>query len=114
MPHGLDTDTQVFFYEQEFYVLSNFSSFGILWEGQYYATVEHAYQAEKFPHFSWVRNSITQATSAHAAYEIAQSQKGKRRSDWDEVKLRGPNRDGKNWLGELWMQVRRELRSDVR
>lgn len=146
----MDTGTQVFFYEQEFYVLSNFSAFSIFWEGMRYQTVEHAYQAEKFPHFSWVRTVITSATSAHDAFQMAQKNKDKRRPDWDEVKLRimkrllwtkvtqhdyvarklletgerelienswrddfwgwGPNRDGKNWLGQLWMQVRDELR----
>src|ERR1700723_138238 len=31
--HKLDTNTQVFFYEQDFYVLSNFSAFAIHWGG---------------------------------------------------------------------------------
>ena len=31
MNHKLDTDQQVFFYEQDFYVLSNFSAFRVKW-----------------------------------------------------------------------------------
>jgi hypothetical protein len=31
MNYKLDTDSQVFFYEQEFYVLSNFSAFSLQW-----------------------------------------------------------------------------------
>ena len=31
--HGLDTETHVFFYEQDFYVLSNFSAFTLQWKG---------------------------------------------------------------------------------
>ena len=30
--HGLDTADQVFFYEQDFYVLSNFSAFSLMWK----------------------------------------------------------------------------------
>ena len=44
----LDTDTQVFFYEQDFYVLSNFSSFRVKWAGISFDTAEHAYHFEKF------------------------------------------------------------------
>lgn len=49
MSHGLDTDKQVFFYEQEFYPLSNFSSFTLLWKRHLFYTSEHAYHWEKFP-----------------------------------------------------------------
>lgn len=46
--HGLDTIEQVFFYEQDFYVLSNFSAFMVQWEGQHFATSEHAYHFTRF------------------------------------------------------------------
>jgi hypothetical protein len=31
--HGLDTSRLVFFYEHDFYVLSNFASFRLTWKG---------------------------------------------------------------------------------
>ena len=41
--HGLDTPDRVCFYEQDFYVLSNFSSFQILWDGLLFDTSEQLY-----------------------------------------------------------------------
>lgn len=149
--HKLDTDRQVFFYEQEFYVLSNFSAFNLRWRCFTFDTVEAAYHWEKFPDFLSLQHRILLAPSAHEAFRIAQAEKVCRRHDWDEVKVDilrellrakaeqheyvrrklletgereliedswrddfwgwGPNRDGKNMLGKLWMEVRAELRS---
>ena len=159
MFHGLDTPEMVCFYEQEFYVLSNFSSFNIAWEGSTFQTAEHLYHWLKFaPDDSDVISgspdlaaSIKDAPSAHAAFKIAEMNRGYRRPDWDDVKVDfmreilrakvaqheyvhrkllatgdrqlvenswrddfwgwGPNRDGQNMLGRLWMQVRDELRA---
>ena len=154
--HGLDTETEVFFYEQDFYVLSNFSAFSIKWQGRRFPTSEHAYHWEKFEPGTkdeqglYVRDRILDAYSAHDAFKMAEQWKPLRRSDWDDVKLEtmlgilrakaaqheyvrrklldtgnrclienswrddfwgwGPNRDGKNMLGTLWMRVRAELR----
>lgn len=154
--HGLDTDRQVFFYEQDFYVLSNFSAFNLVWEGITFPTSEHAYHWEKFAteDDDQTRNGIAyqimEAPSAHAAFKIAETQRHLRRSDWDDVKVDvmlhilqakvaqhkyvrrkllatgdrelienswrddfwgwGPNRDGQNMLGKLWMEIRSELR----
>lgn len=154
-----DTDRQVFFYEQDFYVLSNFSSFRLLWMGRDFDTSEHAYHWTKFYHAlgsiedtlaSPVRSAIKNARSAHEAFKIAEENKPLRRSDWDDVKVDvmrnlirakaaqheyvrrkllatgdreliedswrdnfwgwGPNREGQNMLGKLWMEVRAELR----
>lgn len=152
--HKLDTAEQVFFYEQDFYVLSNFSAFNLRWEGLVFPTSEHAYQWSKF----WDVNSgqhtkkfILNAPSAHRAFKIAEEYKGERRDDWDRIKVSvmqnilrakakqheyvrrkllatgdreliedswrddfwgwGPNRDGQNMLGKLWMEIRAELRS---
>jgi ribA/ribD-fused uncharacterized protein len=155
--HKLDTETQVFFYEQDFYVLSNFSSFRVRWLGIDFDTSEHAYHFCKF----WqtmggsteqrrVRGLIMHARSAHDAFKLAEQYKHLRRPDWDAVKVDqmrdilrakakdheyvrrkllatgereliedswrddfwgwGPNRDGKNMLGMLWMEIRAELR----
>ncbi len=150
MNHKLDTDKQVFFYEQDFYVLSNFSAFALMWKGQRFDTSEAAYHWEKFPNKPSVRYEIFNAMSAHEAFKVAERYKAVRRPDWDNIKVKvmrdilrakaeqheyvrrkllatgdrelvedswrddvwgwGPNRDGQNLLGKLWMEIRTELR----
>lgn len=152
--HGLDTPERVCFYEQDFYVLSNFSSFTLYWnakENMRFDTSEAAYHWEKFPDHDDIRFEIINAPSAHEAFKIAEQNKIHRRADWDAVKVGimrdilrakvaqheyvrrkllatgdrelvenswrddywgwGPNRDGRNMLGKLWMEVRAELRA---
>jgi ribA/ribD-fused uncharacterized protein len=153
--HKLDTPSQVFFYEQDFYVLSNFSAFSLLWKGLRFDTSEAAYHWEKFSgtHSTHIEISheILTARSAHDAFKIAENHKAQRHPGWDEAKVDimlgilrakaaqheyvrrkllatgereliedswrdnfwgwGPNRDGLNMLGKLWMQVRSELRA---
>lgn len=155
--HKLDTERQVFFYEQDFYVLSNFSSFRLLYRGHDFDTSEHAYHWAKFCNASdeadAVCGLIKRARSAHIAFKIAGQYKHLRRPDWDERKINvmreilrakadqheyvrnkllatgdrelvedswrddfwgwGPNRDGENALGKLWMEVRAELRANI-
>ncbi len=146
----LDTDKQIFFYENEFYVFSNFSSFAIEWKGKLYMTSEHAYHSEKFEDEE-LKEKILNARSAHEALKLAEANKDKYREDWEEIKLDvmkeilrtkveqhpyvkkkllesgnreliedswrdpfwgwGPNKDGENHLGKLWMEVREEYRS---
>lgn len=153
MNHKLDTDTQVFFYEQDFYVLSNFSSFAVEFDGVLYPTSEHAYHAQKFVggnRAMAVRRRLIQGMrSAHEAFKYAEAHKAYRRPDWDHAKVGimrgilrakaeqheyvrrkllatgdreliedswrddvwgwGPNHDGQNMLGKLWMEIRAEL-----
>lgn len=152
--HGLDTPERVCFYEQDFYVLSNFSSFNLQWQGHTFPTSEHTYHWEKFNRGGGgaiIQQEILSAPSAHEAFKVAERQKAFRRSDWGDVKIGvmrailhakaaqheyvrrkllatgdrelvenswrddfwgwGPNRDGKNMLGKLWMEVRAELRA---
>lgn len=89
--HKLDTETQVFFYEQDFYVLSNFSSFEVTFNGEDYKTAEHAYHCQKFfvaaAGYHDIRKDIREARSAHDAFKIAQQHKHLQRVDWDEVKV---------------------------
>ena len=159
--HGLDTDERICFYEQEFYVLSNFSAFTLTWRGYVFYTSEAAYHWEKFAemvgdtqeHMAMcrqIRGEIRGAPSAHEAFKRAERWRSYRRPDWDAVKVDvmhdilrakveqheyvrrkllesgdrelvenswrdsfwgwGPNRDGQNMLGKLWMQIRAELR----
>lgn len=86
--HGLDTPERVCFYEQDFYVLSNFSAFRIHWEGADFDTSEHLYHWLKFAGMDHeVQDMIRDARSAHEAFKLAESQKMFRRADWDEVKV---------------------------
>ena len=147
---GLDTAQRVRFYEHDFYVLSNFSAFTLLWRGRRWDTSEAAYHSEKFPNLPELYDLIRDAPSAHEAYKIAERNKPLRRPDWDSVKVDimrgilrakakqheyvrrklldtgdrelvedswrddfwgwGPDRNGQNMLGRLWMEVRDELR----
>ncbi|WP_394789096.1 NADAR family protein [Rhodoferax sp.] len=154
--HKMDTDTHVFFYEQDFYMLSNFSSFSVVWSTEAFLcrrfpTAEQVYHWEKFNHLAGrgVQELLEEATSAHDAFILAQKHKDLRRADWDSVKVDvmhkilrekadqheyvrrkllatgdrilvedswrddvwgwGPEKDGQNLLGQLWMKVRGEL-----
>jgi ribA/ribD-fused uncharacterized protein len=153
--HGLDTDGRVCFYEQDFYVLSNFSAFALEWRGLLFMTSEAAYHWEKFPGdeapHPGIRRDILSARSAHDAFKLAESARAVRRPDWERVRVDvmrdvlrakvaqheyvrrkllatgerelvenswrdafwgwGPNRDGQNVLGRLWMEIRSEIRA---
>lgn len=85
--HGLDTPDLVCFYEQDFYVLSNFSSFNLDWKGLTFDTSEAAYHWEKFPNCPGVRAAIIESRSAHDAFKAAAHFKESRRQDWDDVKV---------------------------
>lgn len=148
--HGLDTPQRICFYEQDFYVLSNFSSFVVQRAGVMFPTSEHAYHWAKFPDDPLKQAAIRTASSAHDAFKMAERWKPYRRLDWDQTKVDvmrdilyckvsqheyvrrkllatgdrelvenswrddywgwGPNRDGQNMLGKLWMEVRAEIR----
>lgn len=152
--HKLDNDKQVFFYEQDFYVLSNFSAFSLTMHGLVFPTSEHAYHWHKFRHPTgqgWVQQQVQFARSAHDAFKIAEQHQDRVRQDWRDVRVNimrdilrakadqheyvrrkllatgdreliedswrddfwgwGPNRDGQNMLGKLWMEVREALRA---
>lgn len=102
----------VFFYEHEFYVLSNFSSFMVEWGNILFPTSEHVYHFEKFSQesvlsltrmfsssayvaFGWsdkpkvrkIQKSILTARSAHDAQKIARENKQFWREDWEDIKV---------------------------
>ena len=146
--HGNDTEKQIFFYEHEFYVFSNYSSFMLEWKGKLYPTSEHAYHSEKFEDED-IKEQLRNTRSAHDSQVFANANNDKRRKGWDEIKLGimreilkakvsqhpyvmkklvesgdkeliedswrddfwgwGPNKDGANHLGKLWVEIRREL-----
>jgi ribA/ribD-fused uncharacterized protein len=85
----LDTTGNIIgFYEREFYVLSNFSSFQLHWKGRRWPTSEHAYQASHFfetaPDLVEV---IINASSAHDAFKIAKANAEKVPKNWDKLKV---------------------------
>lgn len=84
--HRLDNNKQIFFYENDFYVFSNFSSFAIEKYGKIWPTSEHLYHAEKFSD-PVIREQIRNARSAHDSFKIAQENKDKYHSNWDDIKL---------------------------
>lgn len=148
--HGLDTPYRICFYEQDFYVLSNFSAFMVEFGDLMFPTSEHAYHWCKFPSDPLKQQAIRVASSAHAAFKMAERWKQYRREDWNTVKVAlmrdilrhkveqheyvqrkllqtgdrylvenswrdnfwgwGPNQDGQNVLGKLWMEIRAEIR----
>jgi ribA/ribD-fused uncharacterized protein len=156
--YGLDTVERICFYEQDFYVLSNFSSFNLLWKGHTFPTSEHAYHWAKFAGY-WdatnaagsIATQVLNAPSAHEAFKLAEGYKARRKPNWDYIKVDvmqdilrekvrqhdyvkrkllstgdrelvenswrddfwgwGPNQDGQNMLGKLWMGIRSELRA---
>ncbi len=145
------SNNPIFFYEHEFYVFSNFSSFAIEWKGKLWMTSEHVYQAEKFTDEK-IKEQIRAFRSAHEAFKFAKANKDKYQKRWHDINFSvmkkilhakvtqhpyvkkkllesgnrvliedswrddfwgwGPNKDGKNHLGKLWMEVRDEVRAN--
>ena len=82
------------FYERDFYCLSNFSSFKLMWKGLTFDTSEHAYHWEKFNlDTAWhihIKNTIHLGTmSAHQAFKLANQVRDRRRPDWDDATSNG-------------------------
>lgn len=71
------------FYEREFFVFSNFSSFQVEWRGKTWQTSEHAYQAARYfgiaPTFA---EKIHGLPSAHEAYTFMRNNRDSERPNW--------------------------------
>ena len=81
-------DEFIGFYTREFFCLDNFSSFGFMYEGKYYQTVEHAYQSLKFKDTATdVEEEIIKCFSAYDAQRIAHENIDKQTKNWDEIKV---------------------------
>lgn len=153
MPYRLDSNDQVFCYMDEFYCLSNFSAFRLIWRGRDFDTSEAAYQSEKFIEHWSIFKLIHDARSAHEAFKIAEHYKDQVYPGWHDIKIEimkkilkakinqhkyvlkklmdtghrtiiedswrdsfwgwGPNKNGKNMLGILWMEIRNELKLNI-
>ena len=136
---------------QEYYWLSNFSKHGFSLNGQYWPTVEHYFQAQKFPNHP-LQEEIRLAEKPSKAKKLGRTRSVSIREDWEDIKeqvmkeallakfntheeLRqqlletgdeelieaapadyywgcGKTGTGKNRLGVLLMEVRRQLRSE--
>ncbi len=70
----------------EYKFLSNFYPVDIKYEGEVYPSVEHAYQAAKFPENSPIRIHIRNQVTANKAKTIGRRSRGKA-SDWDSIKF---------------------------
>lgn len=79
-------DDAILFYEGEYYMFSNFSSFAVIYNGLTWMTSEHAYQASKFEDKDII-DLIHQTLSAHDSKKVAQVYKNKVRSNWGEIKI---------------------------
>ena len=77
---------KVLFYEVQWYMFSNFSSFAVFWKNKIWMTVEHAYQAAKFFDES-IFQEVFLARSAHDAKQIAKKYKHFIRPDWFQVNV---------------------------
>lgn len=142
-------ENEILFYENEFYMFSNFSAFSVEMLWIRWQTSEHFYQAMKFiDNEPDIFEEIKNSTSAHNSKKIAEKYSEKIRKDWDDVKVSimekvirakhtqhayiqkklletegkeivensskdsfwgwGPNKDGQNHLGKIWMKIRDE------
>jgi ribA/ribD-fused uncharacterized protein len=82
----------VFFYEQDFYLLSNFSAFEIEWSGFTFKTSEHLYHWLRFtlsfePGAQLIAGRVKNARSAHDAFKIAQHEKVLQSARWADQKV---------------------------
>ena len=78
---------KILFYEDKYYLFSNFSAHTVTYHGQLYPTSEHAYQAAKFESGE-IRKAIMRAQSPLEAKHLANDvYREQRRSDWDDVKV---------------------------
>ncbi|MBC7982164.1 NADAR family protein [Candidatus Parcubacteria bacterium] len=85
--HGFDNDKQVLFYENEFYCLSNFSSFMVEENRIVYMTSEHLYHCKKFTNENIIKE-IIESRSAHDTQKIAIKNIKEVRPDWNDVRIK--------------------------
>jgi N-glycosidase YbiA len=77
----------IYFYSNtdEYAYLSNFSAHGFELDGQYWPTVEHYFQAQKFPGTEYA-DKIRQVKSPKQAKTLGRSRQWPLREDWEEIK----------------------------
>ena len=77
----------IYFYttRSDYGCFSNFSSHGVELAGEYWATTEHYFQAQKFPKTAHC-DQIRQAKTPKAAAKMGRDRSRPLRKDWEEVK----------------------------
>jgi len=77
----------LYFFDEDHphFELSNFSPHGFELDGVYWPTVEHYFQAQKFPD-STHRKAIRKASTPEKAKQLGQSRDFPLRPDWSQVK----------------------------
>ncbi|MEQ1561489.1 MAG: NADAR family protein [Nitrospira sp.] len=81
-----NSENKILFYEKEFYMFSNFSSFIVEYDGYIWPTSEYAYQASKFTDES-VINQIKNAKSSHEAFNISRNNEDKVKPNWSDIRV---------------------------
>jgi ribA/ribD-fused uncharacterized protein len=78
----------IYFYSKTtaYYELSNFSPHGFQLDGTYWPTVEHYFQAQKFPSQPAYQEKIRNARLPKDAKTLGRSRKIPLRPDWEEIK----------------------------
>ena len=78
---------QALFYEDKYYLFSNWSAHAVTYQEIVYPTAEHAYHTQKFAD-SKIREVIRAAKSPLEAKTLANEQyKTQQKQNWDEVKM---------------------------
>jgi ribA/ribD-fused uncharacterized protein len=82
------TDDAVYWFSTPYEPLNNWSAHVVKIWGKTFPTVEHGYHWRKFSETaSGIAEEILAAPSPWAAMQIERQHKGKRRKDWEEVKV---------------------------
>lgn len=87
-----------------------------MWKGKLCMTSEHAYHTEKFEdeNIGIMKEILHEKVKQHQYVLKKLLESGNRElveDSWrDDFWGWGPNKDGQNMLGKLWMEVRAELR----
>jgi N-glycosidase YbiA len=81
-------DAPIYFYSKtlEYFEFSNFSLHGFELDGAYWPTVEHYFQAQKFPSAPEYQQKIRQARTPKEAKTLGRSRNFPLRQDWEAVK----------------------------
>ncbi len=77
---------KILFYEEEYYMLSNFSSHAVIFNDLLYMTSEHAYQAAKFTD-STIAGKVRDARSAHLAKRLSKEFHNEIQQGWEKIKV---------------------------
>ncbi len=85
---GDESREPIYFYSKTnaYYELSNFSPHGFPLDGVYWPTVEHYFQAQKFPSDPAYQEKIRQTRTPKEAKSLGRSRKVPLRPDWEQVK----------------------------